>query len=97
MAPLNSRRLSDSGPRRLSTDTAPTTAAPNGPTSTTAARLAAVLGDHDDCRAATRAGVESQTRNSNGRTIRSVQNRGGIVRGTAMASSAAAAETTRAV
>src|SRR6202042_914856 len=97
MAPLKIRRASDRGPCRLSTDTAPTSAAPNGPTSTTAARLAAVLGDHEDCRAAIRAGGESQTRNSNCKTIRAAQKRAGRSRGMLRVTSAAAAPTTRAV
>ena len=72
MAPLNSR--SDSRWRRkLSTDTAPTRAAPSGPSSTTPASVADELGDQADCRAASGVGVESQIRNSKRRTLSSAQ------------------------
>ena len=64
MPPLNTRSASSRLRRRLSTDTAPTSAAPIGPSSTTAASVADELGDQADCRAASGVGVESQIRNS---------------------------------
>ena len=57
----------------LSTATAPVSAAPIGPSSTTAASVAAELGDHADCRAPIGVDGESQIRNSNCRMIRSPQ------------------------
>lgn len=57
----------------LITETAPTRAAATGPSSTTAASVAAELGDHFVCRDTSGAGVESQIRNSNWRMTRSSQ------------------------
>ena len=97
MAPLNSRPCSRSCRLRLSTETAPTSAAPTRPTSTTAARLAAELGDQADWRAAIGVGVESQIRKSNCRMTRSVQYPRGTCGSRVTATSAAAARTTSAV
>ncbi len=63
IAPLNSRSASSSWRRRLSTATAPTSAAAMGPSRTTAASVAAELGDHFVCRDVSGVLAESQTRN----------------------------------
>ena len=70
MAPLKSRSPSLSWRRMLSSDVAPTSAAASGPSRTTAARVAAELGDHLVCRAVSGVLTESQTRNSSWRAIR---------------------------
>src|SRR5258708_26951989 len=61
--PLNTRSARRVLRRTLIRDTAPTSAAPSGPSSTTAARVADELGDQAACRAASGVGVESQIRN----------------------------------
>ncbi len=57
----------------LTTETAPTSAAASGPSRTTAASVAAELGDHFVCRETSGAGVESQIRKSSWRMTRSRQ------------------------
>ena len=64
MDALNTRWVR-SRPRRTDrSEVAPTTSAPTGPTSTTAARVAEELGDQADCRDARVVGAESQIRKS---------------------------------
>ena len=79
MAALKIRRVRPRPRRTLSAEVAPTAIAPSGPSSTTAARVAAELGDqmdcrevddHADCREVNVVGAESQTRNSSASTTR---------------------------
>ena len=62
MAPLKARSRRPPR-RRLISEVAPTNAAPPGPSSTTAARVAAELGDQADWREVRVVGVESQIMN----------------------------------
>ena len=68
MEALNTRWVRSTPRRTLSSEVAPTASAPSGPASTTAASVAAELGDHADCREVRVVGVESQTPNSNAST-----------------------------
>src|SRR5487761_678025 len=69
MPPLNSRCATSRPRRALSTETAPTIAAPTGPSRTTEASVAEELGDQADLRGIRGVGVESQTRNSRASTL----------------------------
>src|SRR5690348_2676083 len=68
MDALNTRWVRSRPRRTLSSEVAPTTSAPTGPASTTAARVTEELGDQADCREARVVGVESQIRNSSAST-----------------------------
>ena len=70
MAPLNSRSASRSWRRGLMSEAAPTSAAASGPSRTTAASVAAELGDHFVCREVSGVLAELQIRNKTCRTIR---------------------------
>jgi hypothetical protein len=72
IAPLKSRSATISWRRRLITAIAPVSAAPMGPSRTTAASVADELGDQADCRVASGVGVASQTRNSSWSTPSSI-------------------------
>ncbi len=63
IAPLNIRSGSRSFGRKLRSELAPTNAAASGPSRTTAASVAAELGDHFVCRALSEVSTESHTRN----------------------------------
>src|SRR5215469_6549077 len=72
MEALNTRCVRPMPRRMLSSEVAPTAIAPSGPSSTTAASVAAELGDQADRLEVRVVWVESQTRNSSASTARVV-------------------------
>src|SRR5215470_13540191 len=75
IAPLNRRSATGIRRLKLSTAVAPTIAAPTGPSSTTAARVDAELGDHAEPRDARKTGVDSKIRNSSASTAYAIHQR----------------------
>src|SRR6266481_7714992 len=100
IAPLKRRSTSGTPRRTLNTAAEPTIAAPTPlffPSSTTAASVAAELGDHAHCRSPSMVGVESHTRKRRARAAQVAQNPGLTETRVTRARMAAAAETIAAI